>query len=504
MTVISEVSGLAASETQYKIENKQMLAELISKFGKDIILETWSMLSSDKQKDILSGRVSLKTHEEVLVKKCTNLLVNQVLSAKQSALSQLDAPASVVKHHFSSYSIEQLKQMAEISELSVSDAEALQQKSQFARTTVSQNKQLIVQLERTYTKSVVREVLSKLPPSRREQLNNGTLSLQDHLEAFESACAKVISYKNFGMSEPELLAFFENAKVIERKSGYNGVIIVEGLHKDQLLKLVIKCPEKIAQETFGSKVMESFQIRSPSFFIAAADSDVFEGVMAMFQSSGKVSSEELDHYRNAGHMSIMEYLYGDTLEGIDLATVQATIAADPDVMYDKVLFELGEIAAADLLLYYKDRFPILGMGNLANAMILKSENTYVKSAAIDQVAYLTSKPTIFEAMMGINPSERVEGHVREILDSSPHASKMAVDLLDLSFPESVKEVLDKDRAEAALQLGIQSGFKKLLTIDQETLRDLHSTLPLSSNPLDRVDLLAYQNMLQLIQLLLSE
>ncbi len=487
-------------QDDYQVENRQILRNLSSQFGREIVQNIWGKLSEERQGSILEGRISLKAHEDAFVKKCSKLLIDRVLSTKQEALSQLHVSKSAIQQHFSNYSVEELRSMTESPELSDADIQTIQKQSEDVGTIAFQNKELLATLAESYSQSIVDKVLAKLSASKRQQVEEGSLNLSDHLDSFKEACEKIASPKQW-MSDSDLSAFFRTGKVVERKSGYNGVLIVEGTYQGKTLKLVIKCPEKIAQETFGSKVMETLNIRSPSFQVASSqENGVFEAAIELFERDGNVAAEERQHYEQAGYMFIMEYLSGDTLEDLDAQTVQTTLATDPDAMYDKVLFEIGEIAAADLLLYYKDRLPLLGMGNLANAMILKSEEgTYHKSAAIDQVAYLSTTQTGLEQAMGICPFQRIQSLVEEIIASPQEISAPAQDLFTSALSDDVQSLLDQNRAESALQKGLESGLVKILNTQEASLTDIHLALPESSNARDQVDLPAYQKMLHLIQ-----
>lgn len=488
---LSSVEPSIPGQNSFTQENKATVNRLIAQYGKQLILNVWNQIPEQLRNQLQQGKISFDPYIESVEKKCVQSLVQQVMSMNQRTISTLHLSEAVAACCLSDYSIAELRAMALTEEAIQPRLEEIRHRGNQFSQIARQNNQLLKQLKRAFSQEIVEQAVSRLSPTRRGQIEQGIVALEDYLGSFRAACESIENRPSPPfLTREELAVFFHDAKLVGSKEAYNGVAFFEGIHNGNPLRLVVKCPEKIAQETFGSLLVDALKCRTPAFAIIDSSEP------ALFESVSKAA--HLKENRSS-QLLIMEYLPGSNLEELTLAELRPTLDAKPELFYDVVLVGLGEIAAVDLLLYYQDRFPILGMGNLANAMIVKSkEEFYSEAAAIDQVAYLSSKQTEMQRLLQVDPFKRIAGIVGEIAENPERISQEAIDLFELGFSEEIQYALDRPRALASLQKGLVNGLAKTGTMSEEKLAELHAKTPISLNPVDQVDLPAYQKMARTI------
>jgi uncharacterized protein YoaH (UPF0181 family) len=157
------------------------------------------------------------------------------------------------------------------------------------------------------------------------------------------------------------------------------------------------------------------------------------------------------------------------------------------------------MAAGDFLLYYQDRLPTIGMGNLANVMILKNEqNKYIGAVAIDQPAYFSNTHSSI-TLLHLDPFKRIQEIVAKIVSSPEEISDSAGEIFFEAIPESVQKHLDQNKALESIQKGIVSGLSKVMICSEDRLIAIHEALPAASDPRYPVDLSAHLKMLDTIK-----
>jgi len=486
---------------QIQSKNKDIIDKLVSEYGLDTLKMVCEKIGSSMKQKLVKGEEQLSEHEAPLRKKCQSLLVAKVKAANPKTLERIGVSESVINQVLLERRASELQTLAETEESLGSQYTELEQCCKKREKNIKENRILIGHFEKAYSKEGFDEVYKTIPEGTRAQIEVGAICLMDYIDGLRKKCEAGRTKSEIGTlpSKLELEEFFKGAKVVGYGEGYHGVFFVEGMFKGAKLKLVVKAGDKPAQEAFAAELASTLHIKTPTAHLIDAGKDevTFTQVKkvldknSIFQEKCKEGAPR--------QFSIMTYVPGVTLEDLRAKDVEASLRKNSDLFYDKVLFEIGQMAALDLLLYYQDRLPTIGMGNLANVMVLKDEeNQCIGAVGIDQVASLSlqesPKTTFIEQA---DPFKKVKTIAKEVASKPGEVSQSAKDIFD-ALDESVKEALDENRALQSIQKGIVSGLSKIATCSQKKLTEIHGTLPSSPYKKDQVDLSAYKKMLETI------
>ncbi len=512
-TVPIKVEGeVNCSFEQIQAKHRGLIDSLIRDYSLDVLKIMWEKISLSMKQKFMLGEESLPEHEAAIRKKSQDILAAKVeLVAKVKALNpktlgKIGSSEDVINQLLVQRSASELQTLALKEESLASEYETLLTGcKEYEKNTknAKENRALINHFETAYSKEVFEEVYQAIPAERREAIEKGTMSLVPYIDNLRKKCEAKRATSQVGTipSKRDLEEFFKKAKVIGYGEGYHGVFFVEGILNGTKQKLVVKASDKPAQETFATELVSSLHVKTPASCLidAEKDAELFKGIKKTVEKN----SEFQDKYEGLTpkQFTVMTYIPGVTLEKLKASDIESSIRDNPDQLYDKVLFEIGQIAAADLLLYYQDRLPVIGGGNLANIMILKNEEGQcVGAVGIDQVASLTTKETAKSSVFKVSsdPFKRVQSLVGKIVAATEEVSQAAKDIFEDALADSVKESLDEDRALQAIQKGIVSGLSKIVTCSEKRLSEIHESLPSSSYKGDQVDLLAYKTMLETI------
>lgn len=474
--------------------NKPFLDGLITEFGPKLISDTWNKIAVPMKERFISGDLSISDYSQTIRKRSISTLVNNVIESNQSTIEKISSDYSIVRTILSEYSVSELKSFAKGNSSLSDQTEVIIKKINQFKEISSKNKAIIRHFEKVYTPEHFQSVFQLLPPATRNLIESGSIDLSDYIDELKEKCDDVAPLPQTSRSLPsdeELVEFFKTAKVIKYEPGANGVFIVKGIHKEQILRLVIKQTDNPTQELFGTEVISNLNIKTPATrMIDDKNATLFPQIQKVLEKHTKNSKTPF---------TIMQYIQGVNLENLATSDLETTLTENPEFIYDQVLFELGEMAVGDFLLYYQDRLPTIGMGNLANVMIVKDEqNRCTGAVAIDQPAYLSNTHSSI-ALLHVDPYKRIEKIVTRIAMFPDEISTPAKEIFFEAIPPQVQAALDEPKALAAIQNGILTGLSKVMISSKEKLKALHAALPESDNPRDQVDLSAHLKMLETIK-----
>lgn len=465
-------------------QNPGVLDSLVAEYGSSVINDTWNKIRPDIQEKFIQGEISLSDHLEEIKDRAFKILVRAVKTLNEDDFKGV--PVKVLESVLGS------KTASELQALIPNTPELDKCKQELALAKVAyENKALLRHFARAYSKEIVVAAYESLFADHGDGIKNGTFRLEGYIDDLRKKCDEISSFKaKVGELPPkeELLEFFKTARVTKCIERSGSIFFVEGMHKGQVLQLVIKDSVVPAKESFGTHVVTSVGVRTPDTQIVNAkdEKDLLNEIRKclMNDKKGKKYLEK----RNIQKLTVMTYVPGITLEVLSAKDIQTTSAKDLDLIYDRMLFEIGQIASADFLLYYRDRLSTIGMGNLENLMILQDEvGACIGAVGIDQVASLSNGATSMDVLMGIGEEryEKIYDMVLEIAADPGAISKPARDIYENSFSESVKELLDETKALEAIQRGLVSGLARVITCSEESLTALHMALPIENRVVAR-------------------
>ncbi|MBS0651976.1 MAG: hypothetical protein JSR39_00445 [Verrucomicrobia bacterium] len=492
---------LSFEAAQVRNENLRVIDGLKAEFGSEVANEVWNKIKLEFRESCLNGTKSLTPYGENLNEQGHNILLEKVKAGNVEIIQQSPLPVSAIDEFLEQCDNSALKSYIEHPQ---SFSQAIQLEIAARNRIAQANAQLLVHLKNAYSTKVVDEVYNLIPESNRELLAQGKLSLSQYLPGIKKRCEALYQYTSAIGTLPqgeELQAFLRTAKVSKYVGASQGAFFIEGTHKEQPFTLVAKAAEKPAQEYFANTLYPKLHIPTPTTLAMGASRDKETALILKKVLERSTEFKEKYPKECPKMFLVMSCVPGCTLEDWKAADILEAEAQEPSAaIYDQVLFDIGQIAGADFLLYYRDRLPTIGIGNLANLMILKDANSKcVGAVAIDQVAYLSQDFKKYD-LMQIDPLERIQEIVTTMMENPDEISAEARAIFKDALPESVKEHLDEQRALKAIQKGMMAGLSKVAILGTpELLKEVHQQLPKASNARDKVDLDMHKAMLGKIQ-----
>lgn len=498
----------AEGALQVRNDNVRVIDGLKAEFGAAVARQVWERIAPNFRELFESGEKSLAPFEEQLKAQGHGILCDQVKERhvdliQQSTLS-IDTINEWLQHSDNNTLVSYAQQPQVFSQALQIVAEEARVRIEQEMSTAKENTRVLNLLKDAYSSEIVVQVYQLIPETKREELETGKISIKPYLSSIHAKCTELYQQTSTVGVLPEgeeLRAFLRTAKVERFAGGYNGAFFITGIHNQQPFTIVVKAPDKPAQEFFANTLYPQLHIPTPVTQLMGLKRDKETAVALKKVLEESTLFKEKYPKKCPTSFLVMSCVPGCTLEKWKAADILDQQKEEPyDAIYDKVLFDIGQIAGTDFLLYYRDRLPTIGMGNLANLMILKDEQEKcIGAVAIDQVAYLTQD---FQQkdIMGTNPFERIEEIVTAMMQDPSAISKEAQAIFDSALPDDVKQHLDEQRALAAIQKGIIAGLSKVSLLGSpELLSELHQSLPKPANSRDGVDLGAHQMMHAKIQ-----
>ncbi|MBS0604473.1 MAG: hypothetical protein JSS60_05480 [Verrucomicrobia bacterium] len=501
-TEYPQIDSTAINTEFQRSKNIEILNGLGIELGVSIIKEIGKRLIPDVRIAFNTGTKALDPYEGQLRTQGRTLLLEKVKEANVEALENSHLEDSEVEEWLNGHSNPELRDFVEDPLLF---SQALQSyESEVCANVAQDNVQLLNHLRKIYSDEVVDQVCKLLPESNREQIDEGKLRLRDFFAAVRGKC-ETLHPKSSEIGElpeeAELRTFLETAQVSKYVPGSRGVFFITGTHNETPLTIVVKAAEKPAQEFFANTLYSQLHINTPK--TKAIGRTCEKSTALKLKKVLEKSSLFKEKYpqKTPSMFLVMSCIPGTTVENWKASDILHKETTEPSkAVYDKALVDIGQIAAADFLLYYRDRLPTIGVGNLANLMIHQTEQDKCMGAvAIDQVASLYKDFKKFDVMQ-TDPIERIGGIVAKIMQNPSEISEEARSIFEYALPDSVKEHLDEEQALASIQKGIVLGLSKIAMLcTPELLEKLHANLPKSSNPRDVVDLDIHKEMLKTIR-----
>lgn len=498
----------AEAAVQVRNQNIQVLDGIKAEFGAAVAKQVWERIAPNFRELFENGEKSLAPFEQKLKAQGHEILCDQVkernIGLIQQSTVSIDTINKWLENSDNNTLVSYAQQPQVFSQALQIVAEEARVRIEQEMSTAKENTRVLDLLKNAYSNEIVVQVYQLIPETKREELEAGKISIKPYLASIQNKCAARYQQKSTVGVLPqgeELRTFLRTAKVERFAGGYNGAFFITGVHNEQPFTIVAKAPDKPAQEFFANTLYPQLHIATPTTQVMGAKRDKETAVV--LKKVLERSTLFKDKYPGKCPTSflVMSCVPGCTLEKWKAADILDPQTQEPsDAIYDNVLFDIGQIAGTDFLLYYRDRLPTIGMGNLANLIILKDEQEKcVGAVAIDQVAHLT-QDFKEKDIMGIDPFKRIEGIVTTMMEDPTAISEEAQAIFDSALPDEVKEHLDAQRALAAIQKGIIAGLSKVsLLCTPEILSEVHQTLPQPANSRDGVDLEAHKMMLAKIK-----
>lgn len=493
--------SLSFEAAQVRNENLRVIDGLKAEFGSEVANEVWNKIKLEFRESCLNGTKSLAPYGENLNEQGHNILLEKVKAGNVEIIQQSTLPNSAIEEFLEQCDNSALKSYIQHPQ---SFSQAIQLEIAARNRIAQANAQLLVHLKNAYSPQVVDKVYSSINEQSRVELSQGKLSLSQYLPAIKKRCEALYQNTSAIGAVPqgaELQAFLRTAKVSKYVGASQGAFFIEGVHKEQPFTIVAKAAEKPAQEYFANTLYPKLHIPTPTTQAMGLTRD--KETASILKNVLQRSTEFKEKYPEScpKMFLVMSCIPGCTLEDWKAADIVEAESQEPSAaIYDQVLFDIGQIAGADFLLYYRDRLPTIGVGNLANLMILKDANgKSVGAVAIDQVAYLSQDFKKYD-LMQIDPLERIHGIVTTMMENPDEISAEARAIFEDALPESVRGRLDEKKALEAIQKGMIAGLSKVAILGTpELLEEVHQQLPKASNTRDKVDLDMHKAMLSKIQ-----
>lgn len=397
MTTFSTVSTESTvnhhQTSQYqrvKESNKAFLDQLVSEFGSKIIKEVCAKIPGPMSERFFQGEEALADYADDIRDKIRRVVVDHIIELNQPLMSKLGAHPIQIRSWLSGKSLPELQSLLKSESLNPQEPD-LRFALQGYKACAAKNKVFRDSLVDTYTGPVVDSVFQTISATRRLQIDTGCLDLESSYEDLNAACYANAPRHAAGVipAKEHLASFMRTAKITKFEDATQGVFFVEGMYKGKILTLVVKAPLKPSQEAFGTNVVRALGNKTPDMHVidSTDDQDITSSIHDLLMTN--------EEYLSKGNRNIppkffvMGCIHGASLENLKSSDLDTTSAAQ---FYDGVLVDLGRLAASDCLLYNQDRFPTIGMGNLANVMIAKDQTGACTGAvAIDNVAYFSNQ-----------------------------------------------------------------------------------------------------------------
>lgn len=486
-----------------KIQNQECIQSLETTYSAPAVSHVFSKIEAGKQEQIASGKLSLLSYLPSIKKQCElfQAKADQVKIENQQAIARLVSKYSkpIVKAVINSIDAIQKEKLQRgilpIQEISVE----LEDNCKKAQQTQQENRELMDHLATRYSKEVFDTVYAQIEQTKRDSIELGMLPLKKYLPVLNKKCDELVIRQSakesakVGVlpSKEELPLFFEKAKLIKYLPGAQGAFFFQGSYQGKPLCLVVKAPEKPNQEAFATELLSEMQVKTPNSLFIGQKDPAYQKILSLLQADVNFKKNYKETLPE--QLNIMSYVPGVNLEEIgdkDLGSPST------EKGIKNLLFDIGKIGGADLLLYYQDRLPIIGMANLANIMVLKdTEGACTGAVAIDQVADLSKEKL---AKRKIDPFKTVSSVVKDIVASPKTISEAAKDIFE-SLPDALQGKLKKSEALASLQEGIVQGISQAAALTPKTIETISKSLITSSKPHDTVHVADYQKMLSTMQ-----
>lgn len=479
--------------------NLNVIEKLKLEFGASVAKEVWNKILPHLQEQYLQGTESLEPHEQRLKREGLKILLTHLKERCSEALERGTIPQALIHRWLLSQNPQQIRSFIRNEEL-FSEALA-QQEKKYCQDVAKKNLKLIEHFKRVYSQEVVDAVYGSISIDRRSGLEKGTTDLVKFVHSFRSKCGELANLsETIGIlpEGKELIDFFKTAKIEAYREGAQGVYFVAGHFKQVPLTVVVKVSDNPRQEGFATQLLAGLSIKTPSIHILDCQRE---------PEAGQLINQALQHFpqyqerygsTDQNQVVLMGCVPGMTLERFGELPISQEEEALPS-LNEQVFLDIGQIAAADLLLYQRDRLPMIGMSNPGNLMIvLDEQKRVIGSAAIDQSANL-SRDLEKRDHFSCDPFDRVRQVVSEIMKDRDQISSGIQAIYEDLFSESLKARLNEKDVLQALQKGVLLGLSKIMTCSPQLLEKLYESLPQTENEADRVDLEAYQQMLRLLQ-----
>jgi hypothetical protein len=517
----------------FQERNAQVLNELKQEFGAEVTQRVWNRIDSGFRESFDAGSKDLASYK-VRLRAQGQAIGREIAQENNDLLGEL-------KNTYSDDIVDQVynlipefkRELLEEGKLSLQNYR-LSIENQCEKLVALQNSDLLKTLKNTYSNDIVNEVYALIPESKRESLEEGKLSLQKFLLKIEGKCQELSKSTILELPEvvigvsadgelpevtneelpevtigvlPEgqaLQTFLTTAKVTKYIGATQGAFFIAGSHIGSPLTIVAKAADKPRQEFFANTLYSRLRIKTPKTIVTGT---TCERKTAKQLKKVLEKSAEFNKKYPKGSCPKM-FLVMSCIEGNTLANLQASDILDSetgkpyDEIYDQVLVDIGQIAAADYLLFYRDRLPTIGLANLDNFVIHKDpQGKCIGAVAIDQVASLNAgfKGNL---MIGCDTLERIQEIITEIMSDTSRISEQARTIFG-ALPESVRQTLDEQKALEAIQKGLISGLFKVAELGTpELLDELYKNLPIlpkQGYSRDGVDLQIHKQMLAKIK-----
>jgi hypothetical protein len=513
--------------------NTRLIQELKAEFGHEIIEKVWERVHPERQAALLEGKEDLLEYSDSFRQKAIDVqhahFVEGVIQKYPECFDRLKTEFSepVAKKTFRLISTTVLLQFLSEETSPAVHMDAIREKARRLHTVVEYNKHVIGELESKFSKEIVRLAVSEFSSAQIIQIREGSLRL-DPSEL--TARCETISHKVFETSispkfttlgqvpnESDLCEFFATARLVKFCPATQGAFFFEGTLKGSPLTLVVKVPEKIRQETFGTQVLSLAGIKTPDLKNISMGSPIADLITQSIAASRNREAIRAFHPDAGSTLSIMTFIEGKTLESVQQQDVRATLERDPSSVA-RLLHEIGEVGGADFLLFYRDRLPILSPGNMENLMVSISDGMLRSAIAIDQPAYFSSND-FFCRFMGFDPHAILRSRIEDIFsDKDPTAVQTPAvrdtdsdsEDDDETAPISTAEMLweslvcfhglvEKEEGIRHLQAGLRSGLSKITALTPEQLRIIFLNLLPQVEERDTLDLEAHLAVLHTIK-----
>lgn len=171
--------------------------------------------------------------------------------------------------------------------------------------------------------------------------------------------------------------------------------------------LVVKPQVDPTAEFFGAQIAEAIGLPNPDTDVVAIGSPAGTTLLKLL-AKNKEFQENSERTGMPKFLTVMTFVEG----GFDLAETSSEHEKTAENAKKRVLPLLGEpqqateilrqiahIAALDIFLFYEDRTGVIGLGNLANVMLIARGNQIVSTVAIDQAVRVTTKKRLRDGVV---------------------------------------------------------------------------------------------------------
>jgi len=392
---------------------------------------------------------------------------------------------------------------------SLAKNEALEIKSDAHLQHQIQSIGFLTKLALNYGSALTKKTCSSIDPPFRQQIEQGESTFGIHhkqaiIEKLQSQLDQEVALpKQMDLpslpSELERYAYWKQVQLAARsKEGHIGVFYTysPAFQED----LVVKAPNRAAQECFASRIFQSLELMTPDTIVV----DRFSEEGMLIEKALKGFKEFQTHCQEVPFKKffIMNRIHGRSFEEIDEATAKSAFTNDRLCFYS-LLEQIGIIAAVDVFIHYQDRFSHIGYSNLGNLMCLEQLGGRITTAvAIDQSVDLSKPYSGF--LVAKTKIEVIQETLTDVVNSKNEISK-AAKALWTDIPEHLKQYGDEREALHHLHQGLLSGFQLIVQkISPHTLHKIDHELKPNYTDLDCICIGDLENALTIIKTHLSQ